>query len=98
MATLCAEDYYVSNHTCVACAAGFENDAGDEASGSDTTCVESSSSSSDFPDYGIALVAVGVVGLIAVVTIVAIYAGACSGSSGSQVTQSGTGTVEMQGP
>ena len=29
---------YVSNHVCVACATGFENEFGDDASGSDTTC------------------------------------------------------------
>ena len=30
---------YVSNNTCVACAAGTTNDAGDDASGSNTMCV-----------------------------------------------------------
>ncbi len=39
MCVTCAEDYFVSNNTCVACAAGTTNAAGDDYSGSDTTCV-----------------------------------------------------------
>ena len=38
MSRLCAENERVSNNACVACAAGTTNDAGDDASGSDTTC------------------------------------------------------------
>jgi hypothetical protein len=34
----CAADFYVSDHTCVACAAGTSNAAGDLASGSNTAC------------------------------------------------------------
>jgi len=34
----CDANEYVSNNTCVACAANMTNDAGDDASGSDTTC------------------------------------------------------------
>ena len=88
------------NNACVACGAGYENAAGDDASGSNTNCTSNDGANSDssFPDYGIALVVVGVVGVIAVVIIVAIYNGACAGSTGSQVTQSDTGSVEMQGP
>lgn len=36
--TTCDTYERVSNNTCVACAAGTTNDAGDDASGSDTTC------------------------------------------------------------
>jgi hypothetical protein len=38
IATLCAEDEYVSSNACTACAAGSTNAAGDDATGSDTTC------------------------------------------------------------
>ena len=31
---------YVSNNTCVACADGYENDAGDDPTGDDTSCVD----------------------------------------------------------
>ena len=98
--TYCGANERVSNNACVACDAGYENAAGDDASGSDTTCTSNDGANSDssFPDYGIALVVVGVVGVIAVVIIVAISNGACAGSTGSQVTQSDTGSVEMQGP
>ena len=34
----CAENEYVSNHTCQACPAGTYNAAGHLASGSDTVC------------------------------------------------------------
>jgi len=36
--TTCDTYERVSNNTCVACAAGTTNDAGDDASGSDTMC------------------------------------------------------------
>ena len=35
---LCAENEYVSNHTCQACSAGTTNAVGDDASGNDTSC------------------------------------------------------------
>lgn len=35
---LCLEDEYVSSNECVACAEGSTNPAGDDATGSDTTC------------------------------------------------------------
>ena len=35
---MCAADEYVSSNSCVSCSAGTINDAGDDASGSDTVC------------------------------------------------------------
>jgi hypothetical protein len=37
-ATTCAEDEKVRANTCIPCADGFENEAGDDASGADTAC------------------------------------------------------------
>ncbi|HEY0707357.1 MAG TPA: EB domain-containing protein, partial [Polyangia bacterium] len=37
-ATLCLANQYVSNHACVACAAGSTRTAGDDATGGDTVC------------------------------------------------------------
>ncbi len=36
--TLCLENYYVENHTCVPCGPGASNAADDEATGADTSC------------------------------------------------------------
>ena len=37
-ATLCTEDFHVSNNACVECAPGQSNLAGDDPSGQDTSC------------------------------------------------------------
>lgn len=39
-AILCSVDEYVSSNKCTSCAVGSTNDAGNDASGSDTTCTE----------------------------------------------------------
>ena len=44
-ARLCAANEHVSSNSCVACPAGKTNDAGDDTSGSDTACDESSAPS-----------------------------------------------------
>ena len=59
-----AQEKLKSYSACVAWPHGTTNAAGDGASGHDISCVESSSSSSNFPHYGIAL------GIAVVVVIV----------------------------
>ena len=62
-----AKEKLKSYSACVACADGTTNAAGDGASGDDISCVDSSSSSSNFPDYGIAL---GIVVVVVIVVLV----------------------------
>merc|ERR1712182_111652 len=86
---LCAENYYVASGSCVACAAGTTNDAGDNiTAGSNTTCDQrdndnSSSSSSDNTGM-IAGVVVGVVALIGIVGVCMYMQGSSSMSGGQK--------------
>ena len=89
---LCAQNERVSNNACVACVDGYENDAGDDASGDDTFCVESSSSSSS--EFPVALVALATVGGFALVGAVVIVRVCFCGSRSGKETKAG---MEMHG-